>query len=420
MIKQIRMPAAGQTTDVATIGKWCVKKGDVVKRGDVLLEAETDKAVLPVESFAAGTVLQINFAAGDEVSAGDVLALVGDAGDLAAAETPAAEASAKAEETAAPEIAEEDEYIAILPGEKKTVAAAPEAKPAHVETKQAAPAMPNAKKLARETGVDLSGVTPSNGQFIKAADVRVQAEAKASEAAAQPANAPDGADDTYTVQKMSNMRAIIGRRMLESVQTIPSFNVTMRVDMRAAMRLKEACQAKYGVKISYNDLLAKALAVAAKKFPLLNARFESNEIRVYNHTNVGLAVGIEAGLLVPVVKHVEQLSLQEIAKANKKNIENARAGKVPPSDMGCGSVTISNLGMFDVTRFEAIINPPESCILAVGRIETCPVWDGGAFIPVPIMSITGSFDHRIFDGSNAAQMLKHVKELLEQPELMIL
>lgn len=185
------------------------------------------------------------------------------------------------------------------------------------------------------------------------------------------------------------------------------------------MILRDACRDQRGIKLSYNDILAKAIAVAARKYPLVNARYEQDEIRVYHHTNVGLAVALEDALVVPVVQDIDCKSLDEIAAAYRQQIQKAREGKLTPADMGCGSVTISNLGMYDVKQFTAIVNPPESCILAVGSIQVVPVWDGTAFQPVHEMTVTGSFDHRMIDGAYGAQFLREVKALMETPALML-
>lgn len=418
MIKEIRMPAAGQTTDVAVIGQWCIKEGDAVKRGDVLLEVETDKAILPLESFAAGTVLQINYMEGDEVKAGDVLALVGDPGDVVA------ETSAKPEPKAVQAARTGDEPAVSADGDSEYIAILPDAQiaaPAKTETlvgsrvASTPQAMPNAKKLAREAGVDLSKVVPDNGAFIKINDVRESMNAMRD----APAERAAEAEASYRVVNMSRMRTIIGNRMLDSVRNIPVFTASIRIDMREAIQLKEYCQKHYEMRISFNDLIVKALAVTAKDAPLLNSRMENGELRVYYHTNVGIAVSVNDGLLVPVVKNADQLTLREIAAATRSNIENARSGKVLPSDMGCGSTTISNLGMLDISWFEAIANPPETSIFAVGKIEVSPVWNGSEFVPVPMMSVTGSFDHRVFDGADGAQALQFLKERLEHPALLM-
>lgn len=410
MIQEIKMPSAGQTTDEATIVTVNVKVGDTVKRGDVLLEAETDKAILPVESFAAGQVLDVLVQEGDSVTAGTLLTVVGKPEDAASyqeklegdchAVLPEQPAGAV---QAAPVPLLQEEYRPIVKGESP-VKAAPGAAVSSAPVSPA-PAMPNAKLLAREKHVDLSAVVPSNGQFIKRQDVLAAAAA--------------GGGAKYEVKPMTRMRSVIGKRMRESLDIIPAWQCTVSINMEACMALRDACRDQRGIKLSYNDILAKAIAVAARKYPLVNARYEQDEIRVYHHTHVGLAVALEDALVVPVVQDIDCKSLDEIAAAYRQQIQKAREGKLTPADMGCGSVTISNLGMYDVKQFTAIVNPPESCILAVGSIQVVPVWDGTAFQPVHEMTVTGSFDHRMIDGAYGAQFLREVKALMEAPALML-
>lgn len=199
---------------------------------------------------------------------------------------------------------------------------------------------------------------------------------------------------------------------------IPSFQVTISIDVRQLLDLKKQLEILRQTKVSYNDIITKALAVVAKDFPLINARYEHDEIRVYEHTNVGLAVAIEDGLIVPVIRNVDMLSIQDIAKTSRALIEKARKGALLADEMGSGSVTISNLGMYGVDHFTAIVNPPESAIFAIGSIEMKPVWDGSSFKPVEMMTITGSFDHRIIDGAYAARLLNALRTLLEHPVMM--
>ncbi len=411
---EIKMPSAGQTTDDAKIVSVNVKVGDVIKRGDVLVEAETDKAVLPVESFTAGTVLDIRVAVGDQVTAGDVLVVVGKPGQ-AVAPAPA-KVSVAVPPVPAPV---KDEYRPIIKGQAPVKPAAPSpvapvAAPAAPRT--AFPAMPNAKMLAKEMGIDLSHVSASNGVFIKRQDVLAYqpAQAEAPAAVAAPVE-----EKEYEVVPMTKMRTIIGKRMLQSMQEIPAWQATIHVDMGACMALRDTFKQKKDVKLSYNDILAKAIAIAAKKYPLINAHYEQGEVRVYRHTNVGLAVGLESALVVPVAKNIDTKGLVEISKDYKNLVKKARDGKLLPDEMGCGSVTISNLGMYDVDSFIAIVNPPESCILAVGSIRVEPQWDGEKFVPVNRMNITGSFDHRIIDGAYGAQFLQELKVLMENPALML-
>ena len=408
MIQEIKMPAAGQTTNKATIAQICVKVGDTVKRGDVLVEAETDKATLPVESFANGTVLAILVDEGDQVTAGTVMMAVGKAGEVSVPAAAAAVPDTSAGNTPAPAVlAEQEEYLPIIKG-----AAVVHAVPAAAAAPAAAahptyPAMPNAKQAAREKGVDIGAVPASNGQFVTRGDV-----ARYTPAAA-------AAEAEYEVLPMNRMRQIIGKRMRESLSEIPCWQCTTVIKMDACMALRDAYREKKGVKLSYNDIMAKAIAVASRKFPLVNARYENGEVRVYRHTNVGLAVALDGALVVPVVKEIDAKGLEQIAADYKVQIGKARDNKLLPDDMGCGSITISNLGMYDVEQFIAIDNPPESCILAVGSIKVKPEWDGGKFVPANMMTVTGSFDHRIIDGAYGAQFLQELKMLMESPALML-
>lgn len=412
MIQEIKMPAAGQTTNKAVVYQICVKVGDTVKRGDVLLEAETDKAVLPVESYANGTVLAILVNEGDQVTAGSVLMAVGNPGEAYA---PAGEAAGTAP-TASPaptvSVEEQGEYLPIIKGQRVT----PTAPAASAETgRPDYPAMPNAKLMAKGRGIDIRDVTAANGQFITRRDVEGYVPVAA---AAMPAEtAPTEAE--YEVLPMSRMRQIIGKRMKESLSEIPCWQCTTVIKMDACMALRDTYKEKKGVKLSYNDMMAKAIAVASRKFPLVNARYENGEVRVYRHTNVGLAVALDGALVVPVVRNIDGKGLAEIAADYKAQIAKARDNKLLPEDMGCGSITISNLGMYDVEQFIAIDNPPESCILAVGSIKVKPEWDGEKFVPANMMAVTGSFDHRIIDGAYGAQFLQELKTLMEDPALML-
>ena len=404
---EIKMPSAGQTTDDAKIVSVNVKVGDKVKRGDVIVEAETDKAVLPVESFTAGEVLDVCVAVGDTVTAGTVLVVVGKPGQAVA--RPAAVPAPKAVPAPAP-VKEKEEYQPIVKGQ------APKKAPTPVEKPHSAwPAMPNAKMLAKEMNVPLAELTPSNGKFLKRVDVLAYQAPETQTAQTAPA----AEEAPYKVMTMTNVRKVISRRMLESAQTIPSWQCTVSVDMTACMELRKHYQDKLGVKLSYNDILAKAIAIASRKYELVNARYEQGEVRIYKHTNVGLAVGLDGALVVPVVKEIDTKGLVEISGQYKAMVKKARENRLAPDDMGCGSITISNLGMYDVDQFIAIVNPPESCILAVGKIEVKPVWNGTSFQPVSMMNITGSFDHRIIDGAYGAQFLKELKTLLETPALML-
>lgn len=398
MISKIVMPPGGQTTETSLVSSWLVSIGDAVKRGDILLEVETDKATLAVESFANGVVIDILVPAGTEASEGDVLALVGSEQDRAAYQKETAPRPAA--------MPEEDEYQPILKARPEPAAAATN-ETAVPSRPGAYPAMPGAKKEARERGVDLSRVVPATGGVIKRADVTGFADSAA--AAAQ------GGESELI--PLSRMRKAIAARMLESVSTVPAFQETVLVDMRAAMALRE--QLKKKTNVSYNDIIARCVCAAVKDHRLINASYTDEGIRVHRQVNVGLAVSVDGGLLVPVVKNAQAMSLGQIARQSAAQIAKARDGALPPDDMAGGTITLSNLGMYAIEQFTAIINPPESCILAIGRIHERPVFEAGAWQAVPFAAITATFDHRVIDGAYGAAFLTDLKAVLENPSLAL-
>ncbi len=423
MIKQIKMPSAGQTTDEALVCQWNVKVGDSVKRGDILLETETDKATLPVESFSDGIVIDILHEEGETVDAGDVLCVIGDAKDLETYKREGSEsvksAFATTSEVSKPvevvEIVEEveDEYQPIIKGSIYAKSSAPAVKQSAKPQGQPnndVKAMPNAKLLAKEKGVDIRYVTASNGSLVKRSDVLAYIDS---------CDTCEEDFDSYEVLKLNKKRKITGQRMLLSVQTIPAFHLSVVVDMTNAIALKESLFKQKDLKISYNDIICLVLAKLSEEFNLLKARYENDEIRIYKHLNIGIAVALEDALVVPVTKGCDVLSLSEIAQNNKKGIKKAKEGALLPSDMGCGSLSLSNLGMFDVSSFSAIVNPPEGCIFAISSIAVKPVWDGKAFVPRSMCNINVSFDHRIFDGAYSAKMLAKFKAYMENPALLL-
>ena len=416
MLKEITMPAGGQTTDTSVVGTWLVKQGDKVKRGDPLLEIETDKATLTVESFAKGTVLAILVEEGDQASAGDVIAYIGEESDLPElekrlkgekAEAPEEDGTQKASPQAAA-AGEEAEYQPIDPS-------SPVRYVSGKEDLGEIKAMPNAKKIAREQQVSLRDVAEFAGKSIlKRQDVQAYLDQEGK-------NAAEVKEPEDTRIPLTTMRKVIARRMLESSANIPSFQATVEVDMTNCIALRGAVNAgrKEG-KISYNDILFKCMEAAIRRYPYLNASYTDEAILVHKDVNIGLAVSVEAGLVVPVNKKVNGKGIEEIAADNRTNIQKAREGKLAPEDMSGGTITLSNLGMYPVTEFNAIINPPEVCILAVGAMEEKPVWEDGQWKPVPVMKITGSFDHRVIDGAYGAQFLAELKKIMENPALALM
>lgn len=402
MLKEIKLPSAGQTTDQAVICEWLVKIGDPVSRGDILLKAETDKAILPVESFANGLVIDILPQEGDTVDAGDVLAVIGDAEDLKTYTKKGAITTSEA-----PVMKPlDEEFIEIFKVSEPTLI---QTVATTTAGQVAAKAMPNAKKMAKDAGIDINKIRSDNNGLIKTCDVKKYLENR---------NRNTLSDDTdFEVVKLSRMRQIVGKRMLQSVQNIPAFVVTVTVDMTKAIALKKLL-AKKEHKISYNDLIMKALSVISKEFPLVRARYENDEIHIYKHLCVGMAVSIDNGLVVPVQKDIENKGLLDIAAENKILIEKAKKGELLTEEMGCGTCTVSNLGMFGATMTTPIINPPESFILGIGGITKQLEIKEGEIVEVQKMHITGSFDHRMMDGVDGIKILNNIKAMLEEPAMM--
>lgn len=410
MIKEIKMPAGGQTTDTSTVGTWLVKKGDRVERGDALLEVETDKATLTVESYAKGIVLAILAEEGDIASAGDVIAYIGEESDRAEVEKRLSGKSQKDEKY------EEDEYQPI----DKSV---PRAKP-DIKMKKGnildIKAMPNAKLMAKNAGVFLEDVAKyAEKNILKRQDVEnylayevEKKERKTIEITQQ---------NTEEKVPLTTMRKIIAQRMTESAQSIPMFNASVEINMEQSIRFRKTVNdSGNNVKISYNDILFKCMEAAIRKYPYINASYTDDALILHKDVNIGLAVSVEGGLVVPVVKQVNAKNILEISCDNKTNVEKARQGKLSTDDMSGGTITLSNLGMYPVTNFQAIINPPEVCILAVGCMEKKPVFEEGEWKTAIVMNITGSFDHRVIDGAYAAQFLTALKKIIENPALALL
>ncbi|MCI8580692.1 MAG: 2-oxo acid dehydrogenase subunit E2 [Dorea sp.] len=423
MIKEIRMPAGGQTTDVSVVGTWLVKTGDKVERGDALLEIETDKATLTVESYAKGIVLAMLAEEGDEVPAGEVIALIGNESDREEAKVrlagedvlknqkPEEEKKAIMEET--PTSEEEYQPIdknaprrtkpkAFVSGSEKDVLKQNARKPGQIK------AMPNAKVLAKENHILLEDVAEASGKnVLKRQDVAAFLENHIQE-------------KEETIIPFTNMRRVIARRMLDSVQNIPVFTAAVEIDMTQCMAFRRLVNsAKDERKVSYNDILFKCMEAAIRAYPYVNTSYSDEGILLHKDVNIGLAVSVEGGLVVPVVRRVQEKSISEIAAYNRENIGKARDGSLSLEEMSGGTITLSNLGMYPITQFTAIINPPEVCILAVGAIEEKPVFADGTWRAVPVMKLTGSFDHRIVDGAYAAGFLGELKRIIENPALAL-
>ena len=405
MAEVVRMPKMSDTMTEGVLAKWHKKVGDKVKSGDLVAEVETDKATMDFESFQEGTILYIGVEEGKAVPVDGIIAVLGKEGeDYASLLT-----DAPAESTTAP-VAVEAALVAATP-------AAVSAPVVNTSSDARVKASPLAKKIAEDKGIDLSQVKGSaeNGRIIKK-DVEDFKAGAASAAKSTTVNIPAFiGQEKYTEVPVSQMRKVIAKRLAESKFTAPHFYLKMTIDMSAAMDARVKMNEVAQIKISFNDIVLKAVAVALKQHPNVNSSWLGDRIRYNEHVNIGVAVAVEDGLLVPVVRFADGKSLSHISAEVKDFAQKAKDKKLQPSDWEGSTFTISNLGMFGIDEFTAIINPPDACILAVGGIQSVPVVKNGQVVPGNIMKLTLSCDHRVVDGATGAAFLQTVKSLLEEP-----
>ena len=426
----INMPRLSDTMTEGVVAKWHKKIGDTVNEGDLLAEIETDKATMEFEAFPGqeGKLLYIGTGEGETAPVDTVLAILGDegediealkAGDAAPAEAPAEEVAPEPVE--APEPAEAP-APAPAPVASSAAALAPAAP---VTTDSGVKASPLARKLAADRGIDLNMVQGSgdHGRIVKrdvdSFNPAFHTSAQPGAAAAAPAPSAPAGLENYTDYPVSQMRKVIAKRLSESKFTAPHFYVTMDIDMDNAIAARNAMNALGEVKISFNDLVIKATALALKKHPAVNSSWMEDFIRINDHVHIGVAVAIEDGLLVPVLRHADQMALSHISTSVKDLAGKAKDKKLQPSDWEGNTFTISNLGMFGVEEFTAIVNPPDAGILAVGGIKKVPVVKDGQVVPGNVMKVTLSLDHRVADGASGAAFLQSLKAYLENPVTML-
>jgi len=404
MLNKIIMPSAGQTTDELLILRWYKSIGDIIKRGDILFEIETDKATISVESYTEGTLLEIKYQEGELVKIGEIVAYIGDVGEKLPVNSKI--------QTGKPD---DDGYQPIM---KKSEIR--ETKEINLEKSQfqkdkniiyASPLVRNIARIENIKIEDVANYVSKN--LIKKDDI---------DNYIKNIKTLKAEEDFYLIDTTS-MRETIAKRMTESISVIPHHTESIDIDMIEAVILRKKLNESIkndGIKVSYNDILMKVAAKAIELYPLINSTYQEEKIKIYKDINFGLAVGLENGLIVTVVKQVNKKSITEIAESNIKNIEKAKINKLQESDISGGTITLSNLGMFGINNFTAIINPPESCILAVGGIIEKPVVVDREIVIRDMMNITGSFDHRVIDGALGAAFLKRVKTILENPQLLLL
>jgi pyruvate dehydrogenase E2 component (dihydrolipoamide acetyltransferase) len=408
------MPKLSDTMTEGVVAAWHKKIGDKVKTGDLLAEIETDKATMEFESFQDGVLLHIGVETGKRAPVDSILAILGKEGeDVTAIIAAEATAAPKAEEPKAAPTPTAAPAPKAAPAPAPTPIAAPVAKaaPAPVAANNGRTKVsPLAKKLADEKGLPLNYIPGSGdgGRIVKR-DI----DAFMAGAAQGSANA---VESFYEVE-VSQMRKVIARRLAESKFSAPHFYLTMDIDMDNAITARKAINDQ-GMKVSFNDMVVKACAMALKKHPVINSSWLGDRIRFNDHVHIGVAVAVEDGLLVPVVRHANTKSFAQIGAEVKLFAEKAKAKKLQPQDWEGNTFTISNLGMFGIEEFTAIINPPDACILAVGGIKQVPVVKNGQVVPGNVMKVTLSCDHRVVDGASGAAFLNTIKSYLEQPVLM--
>ncbi|MGF7215071.1 pyruvate dehydrogenase E2 component (dihydrolipoamide acetyltransferase) [Spirosoma lacussanchae] len=434
----IRMPKMSDTMTEGTIVAWHKKEGDTVKSGDILAEVETDKATMDLEAYEEGTLLYVGVKEGAVVGVDEIIAVVGEKGAnfkvlIDSGGAPAPQPAASGAQTA------EQNPQASAPANAATDLSYGGEKGDNAESNGRLKASPLAKRIAEEKGIDLKQVQGSGpeGRIVKsdvesfvpsaapakpaaapaqpAADVSKPAAASQPTPAAQPAPAAGDYEDV----PVSQMRKTIARRLGESMFTAPHFYLTMEINMDKAMELRGTVNSVSPVKISFNDFVLKAAAVALKQHPNVNSSWLGDKIRKYKYVNIGVAVAVDEGLLVPVVRNADQKTLSTIAAEVKEMAGKAKDKKLQPKDWEGSTFSISNLGMFGIDEFTAIINPPDSCILAVGAIKQSVKFEGDTARPTNIMKVTLSCDHRVVDGATGSAFLQTLKEMLENPMRML-
>ncbi|ANE50569.1 pyruvate dehydrogenase complex dihydrolipoamide acetyltransferase [Flavisolibacter tropicus] len=420
MEEVVLMPRLSDTMTEGVIANWHKKVGDTVKKGDLLADIETDKATMELESYKDGKLLYQGAKPGEKIAVNDLLAIIGDESkvDVQSIVNAAKGGGQPQPQAQAPQQAQAQPQAAA----PQQAAAAPQPVASGDGRVKASPL---AKKLAQEKGIDLSTVQGSgdNGRITKADIDNYKPQAAAPTAAApsaQPALQPivsgqEGFSDT----NVSQMRKVIAKRLGESKFSAPHFYLTMEINMDNAMEARTQMNEVSAVKISFNDMVVKASAMALRKHPAVNSSWMGDFIRQYQHIHVGVAVAIEDGLIVPVVRFADQKSLSQIAAETKELAGKAKNKKLQPNEFTGNTFTISNLGMMDIDEFTAIINPPDSAIMAVGRIKEVVVRKGDGFGVSNVMKVTLSCDHRSVDGAVGASFLQTFKKYMENPVTML-
>lgn len=420
MAQAVEMPKMSDTMEEGVLVAWHVKEGDAVKAGDILAEVETDKATMELESYFTGEVLHIARKQGDAVPVGSLIVVIGKKGEDISAIVAGSGGSTPAPQ-AKPEAAAPQAQPAVVTAPPVAITPVMEAAPA-TDTQDAGriKASPLAKAIAKDKGVDLHDIKGSgeNGRIVKR-DLETAQPSTATQPGA-PQQITSLSATAFEDLPISQMRKTIARRLSESKFTAPHFYLTLSIQMDRAAAFRKEVNAEGDKKISFNDLVVKACAAALRKHPAVNTAWLGDKLRRYNVVNIGIAVAVEDGLLVPVIRNADQKGLETISAETRLLAERARTKQLQPQEWEGNTFTISNLGMFGIEEFTAIINPPDSCIMAVGGIKEEVIVEKGEMKIAQIMKVTLSCDHRVVDGATGAQFLQTVKAMLENPLKMLL
>ena len=448
----IEMPKLSDTMEEGVLSAWLVDEGDEVSSGDVLAQVETDKATMDLEAFDDGVLLKKLIGEGDAVPIGELIAVIGEEdedisdlvaehddgdGDGAAEDVEETDDGAAEEPAPSEDAGTEADVVDEPAGDGQLRERTPEPVPAGTDAEgRRIKASPLARRIAQEHEVDLAAVEGSGpeGRIVRRdVEARVEEREQAPEPAASPQPSVEepsyempAEEDGYETEDISQMRETIARRLAQSKYSSPHFYLTVDIDVERAVALREElnqlAEEQGRAKISFNDLITKACALSLRNHPYVNASYlpEEGEIRTYNYVNMGIAVAIDEGLITPVVENADRKGLTEIARETRELAERARNRDLEPEEFEGATFTTSNLGMFGIEEFTAIINPPNSAILAIGEIRDTPVVEDGEVVPGKRMKVTLSCDHRVVDGATGADFLDSVRSYLEEPMNLLL
>lgn len=410
MAERLNLPRMSDTMEEGVIANLLIKVGDIIKPGTVVAEVETDKATMDFESFQSGEVLYVAAKSGDSVPVNGLLAILGKKGEdfqSLLSDTPPAISREK-----------EDANLEVKQEDSAPIIAAPIA--SQVVSDQRVKASPLAKNIAKEKGISLINLVGSgeDGRIVKKDVESYQGHTGAANSANVLQNLPIG-QESFEDLPLSQMRKVIAKRLAESMYSAPHFYLTIEVNMDNAILAREQMNGASPVKISFNDIVIKACATALKKHPFVNASWLGDKIRINHHVNIGMAVAVPDGLVVPVIRSADLLSLSQIAATSKSYAEKAKNKQIMPDDMKGNTFSISNLGMMGIEEFTAIINTPDACILAVGAMKEIAGVKNGQIVPTSVMKLTLSCDHRVVDGAVGSAFLADVKKYIENPVNML-